>query len=377
MMRPLVLISSLESGGAERVTVSFLCRLRRLGLDIRACTVTARHDGPLAAELSRARVIRHDLGARRLADPFALPRLMRLLRRERIGIVHAHGQDASILAAAVRCASRVPLVVTRHVLDEPSGDWRQSLRARFALAAIRRADAVVAVSSAAADRLAEIAGLPRNAIRVIHNGIDLDRFDQPDLIARRAEIRGALGFDPDALLVIVPAVLREGKGHEVLLDALPWLRARIPSVRVTFVGGGEREAALRSRARSHGDGVTFLGPREDIPDLLAACDLVVLPSLAEALPTALIEAAAAGRPVVATRVGGAPEIVEDGRTGLLVSPGDPAALADAIATVLADRDRARAFGEAARRRARERFALDLHIERTLELWLEVVASGQR
>ena len=376
-MRPLILISSLETGGAERVTVSFLCRLTRLGSDIRVCTVTARHDGPLAAELSDARVIRHDLGARRLADPFAFPRLMRLLRRARIDIVHAHGQDASILGAVVRCVSRVPLVVTRHVLDEPSEDWRQSLRARFALAAIRRADAVVAVSSAVADRLAEIAGLPRSAIRVIYNGIELERFDQPDLIARRAMLRGALGIDPDAPVVLVPAVLREGKGHEVLLDALPSLRARVPSVRVAFAGGGEREAALRSLARSHGDGVVFLGPRQDIADLLAACDLVVLPSLAEALPTALIEAAAAGRPVVATRVGGAAEIVEDGRTGLLVPPGDPSALAEAIASVLADPDRARAFGEVARRRARERFALDLQIERTLALWSEVAGRGQR
>jgi glycosyltransferase involved in cell wall biosynthesis len=374
-MRPLVLISSLATGGAERVTVSFLCRLARKGPDAMLCTVTARHDGPLAAELLEEGVIRHDLAARRLADPFALLRLLRLMRRERIDIVHAHGQDASILAAAARCLSRIPLVVTRHVLDEPSADWRENLRARFALAALRRADGVVAVSSAVADQLVETAGLPRRATHVIPNGIDLERFDRPDLVARRAELRSALGFGPDEHVVLVPAVLREGKGHEVLLEALPGLKARVPSVRVAFAGDGEREVALRLQARPHGDTVMFLGGRDDMPELLAACDLVVLPSLAEALPTALIEAAAAGRPVVATRVGGAAEVVENDRTGLLVPPGDPAALAKAIEALLTDRWRANAFGEAARRLAYERFSLDLQISRTQAVWAGVGARA--
>lgn len=377
MMRPLVLISRLETGGAERVTVSFLRRLARNKTKAMVCTVTARHDGRLVAELSDAGVIRHDLCARRLADPSALLRLIRLFQRERIDIVHAHGQDASILGAAARSLSSVPLVVTRHVLDEPSADLRQSLRARFALAAARRADAVVAVSSAVADRLAEIANLPRAAIRVIPNGIELERFERVELTARRAELRRALGFGPDDSLVLVPAVLREGKGHEILIEALPALRARVPSARVVFGGGGEREAALCLQARPHGDAVVFLGPREDIPELLAACDLVVLPSLAEALPTALIEAAAAGRPVVATRVGGTAEVVENGHTGLLVPPNDPNALADAAAILLTNRERARAFGEAAHRHAHERFAVDLQVKRTLALWAEIVGGACR
>jgi glycosyltransferase involved in cell wall biosynthesis len=120
--------------------------------------------------------------------------------------------------------------------------------------------------------------------------------------------------------------------------------------------------------------VRFLGPRDDMPDLMAACDVVVLPSRAEALPTALMEAAAAGRPVVATRVGGVPEVVEDGRTGLLVPAGDPHALARALASVLADPVRAAALGDAARALARQRFGIDRQVERTIELWTRVVAG---
>jgi glycosyltransferase involved in cell wall biosynthesis len=166
-LRALVLLSGLATGGAERVTVSFLRRLKALGIQAAVCTVTGRHDSRLAGEIRDADIVRHDLGARRLADPRAAVRLARLLWREQVDVVHAHGQDASILAAAVRPFARVPLVVTRHVLDEPSASWRQRLRARLACAAFRRADAVVAVSCAAADRLAELARLARTSIEVI------------------------------------------------------------------------------------------------------------------------------------------------------------------------------------------------------------------
>ena len=365
--RALVLLSGLATGGAERVTVAFARRLKAMGLQAPVCTVTARHDGALAAELAAAGVVRHDLGARRLADPRASWRLARLLARERIEIVHAHGQDASIVAAAVRSLSHFVLVITRHVMEEPAATWRQRLRARLACAAFRRADAVVAVSDAAARHLAGLARIPLEAVRVLPNGIDVAAFDGagPEL---RAAARRALAVSPDDALVLVPAVLREGKGHDVLLEAVPALLARVPSARVMVAGGGERERELRDRARPLGEAVRFLGPREDMRELLAACDVVALPSLAEALPTALMEAAAAGRPVVATRVGGVPEVVDDGRSGILVPPRDPDALAEALAALLADPARARACGDHGRRLARQRFGIERQVERTLALW---------
>jgi glycosyltransferase involved in cell wall biosynthesis len=215
---------------------------------------------------------------------------------------------------------------------------------------------------------------------VIENGIELEHFagGAPDA---RQRVRASLGAGPDEPLVLVPAALRDGKGHEVLLRALPDLRKRVPAVRVLFAGTGEREAALRSAARAVGNAVQFLGLRTDIPELLRACDLVVLPSatrtdgtIEEALPTVLLEAAAAGRAVVATRLSGIPEIVVDGRTGLLVPPNDPAALADAIATLLQDGARARAYGAAARHIAQQRFAIETQIARTQTLWASLVGA---
>jgi glycosyltransferase involved in cell wall biosynthesis len=367
-LRALVLISGLAPGGAERVTVSLLTRLRATGRAAPLCTVTSRHDGPLAAEATAAGLERRDLGARRLADPLALARLVGLLRAERFDLVHAHGQDAALLAAAATGVVRVRLVITRHVLDEPDSDWRERARARLTLQAFRRADVAVAVSRAAAERLAHLAHLSPSRIRVVPNGIDVAAFARVASGPARARLLADLGLPRDVRIVLCPAVLRKGKGHRVLLDALPELRRRCPGVRVLLAGGGELEAELRRSAEPHGEAIHFLGHRTDMPELMAASDLVVLPSRAEALPTVLMEAAAAGRPAVASRVGGVPEIVDHGTTGLLVPPGDPGALARATADLLSTPQRAGQMGERARRRARSRFSLDRQAEDTLALW---------
>lgn len=374
-VRPLVLLSGLAAGGAERVAVSLVRRLAQRGHPAVLCTLTARVDDPqLAGELCEAGVVRHDLGARRLAEPRACIAYLQLLRAG-FNVVHAHGQDAWILASAVRRLTPVPLALTRHVLEEPAATWRQSLRRRCALAAARRGDALVAPSSSTAEQLAQLAGLCVSRIHVIPNGVDLDRFERPRSAAARTDIRRRLGVAQHEQVVLVPAVLRDGKGHDVLLDALPLIEASCPAARVVFAGGGEREKALRERTR--GSKVIMLGHRTDMPELLAACDVVALPSLSEALPTALIEAAAARRPVVATRVGGTPDVVEHGVTGLLVPPGDPHALASAIVAVLADPATAHAFGEAGRVVARCRFSVDAHVDRTLDLWSRLAAGGGR
>lgn len=375
-MRPLVLVSSLATGGAERVTASLLCRLRRQGHDVALCTVTARHDGPLAEEVARQGVVRFDLGADRLADPRVLLRLLRLLRCEGFGLVHAHGQDASILALAARPWARLPLVVTRHVLEEPAADARQRARALAALLALRLADAAVAVSHAVARRLASAGWLDRDRIRVIPNGIELERFDPVASSASRAATRRALGVGPDEPLALVPAVLRPRKGHPLLLEAVPRIRERVPGARLLFAGSGPLEGELRRHAAPLGDAVRFLGERGDVPALMAAADLVVLATETEALPTVLMEAAAAGRPAVASDVGGVGEVVAAGRTGLLVPVGDAGALADAVGRLLLDCDRARALGAAARALAEERFGMDLYVRRTLELWRETARGRQ-
>jgi glycosyltransferase involved in cell wall biosynthesis len=310
----------------------------------------------------------YDLRARRLSDPAALLRYLHLLWRGKFDVVHAHGQDAGILAALARRFFRVPLVLTRHVMDEPETVWRERLRACWTLAAFRRADKVIAVSSASADHLSRRAAIARSIIEVIPNGIEIAQFARSDLVRNRAELRHRIGVACTEQMVLVVAALRRGKGHEVLIEAWPHIQRRLPHARAFFVGGGERRAALESRCRRLGAAVTFLDWRDDIAELLTASDLVVSPSHSEAYPTSLMEAAAAGRPIVATRVGGVAEIVDHGRNGLLVAPGDVTGLAEAVCEVLSNVRLASRFGVEGRRRARIDFSLERQVERTLRVW---------
>lgn len=370
-MNALVLLSSLAMGGAERVTVSFLRRLAQRGHPLVLCTVSSRQDETLAAEVEEAGVVRRDLAARRLADPRAFASYVRMLQRERFDLVHAHGQDAGILAAGASRFTRTPYVVTRHVVEEPVVNWRQEVRARASLGAARRASAVLAVSSAAADRLSQIARLPRERIAVIPNGVEIERFASGRRPGRVNVLRDELGIRPEEKVILLPAALRHGKGHDVLVEAWPLIRERVPNARVVFAGGGERECELRRHCAPCEPRILFLGWRSDVAELMAASDVVVLPSFSEALPTVLVEAAAAGRPVVASRVGGIPEVVIDGETGLLVDPGDVVGLAASISALLLEPARAHAMGDRARLRASRLFSLDAQIEKTLAVWSKV------
>jgi glycosyltransferase involved in cell wall biosynthesis len=364
-----VVLSGLAPGGAESVTVSFLRRLKNAGRDVPLCTVTSRLDGPLAEDVRLAEVTRFDLGASRLADARALARLSALIRRKRFSVVHSHGQDATIVAALACAIHGIPLVVTRHVLEEQITGWRQRVRARGMTASLRRAHAVVAVSRATAVAL-KPTGIPPQRVRVIRNGIELERYATCSTAAGD-RIRAEWGFSTDDPLVLMPAVMRDGKGHDLVLDAMQRIIAQVPRARLLLAGTGPLEPRLRERARVYGASVVLLGHRTDVPELLNAADLVVLASQSEALPTVLMEAAAAGRPVVSTRVGGVDEVVVDRKTGYLVSPSDVAGLAGAVVALLRDRGLAEALGRAARAEAEARFSIDLQIQRTWELWREV------
>jgi glycosyltransferase involved in cell wall biosynthesis len=161
----------------------------------------------------------------------------------------------------------------------------------------------------------------------------------------------------DAAVVTTVAVQREGKGLDVLIDAMARVRAALPRAVCLLAGDGPMRAALESRVHARGlaEAVRFLGMRDDVLALLSASDLFVQPSLVDALPTSVMEAMVAGLPVVATRTGGIPEMIEDGRTGVLVAPGDPVALTGAISGLLRDPERAHRLGANARQDALDRF----------------------
>jgi glycosyltransferase involved in cell wall biosynthesis len=370
------MLSSMAMGGAERNIAALLPHLSAIaGVQLTLGTLNTRRDSPLAGLIAQSGVPRFDMGARRLIDRQAWRRYTDFLRRERIDLVHSQDQDTNIYNALSRRLLGIPSVMTRHVMFEPFTNLKTRLRAQLVLIAARYgADRVIAVSEAVRQQFARQARLPLERIETVYNGIELQKFATR---ARRAEIRAALGWAQEAPVAIMVAVLRSGKGHEVLLEAVPQLRQRVPNVQIMLVGDGEARALLERMIAPYSDVVHLLGQRMDVPELLGASDVLVLPSWSEALPTVLIEAGAASLPCVATDVGGTREIVVDGETGYVIPAGDSAALAERLAELLTDSARARTMGQAALRRVSSLFTLPQQAERTVAVYERVLASRRK
>jgi len=224
-------------------------------------------------------------------------------------------------------------------------------------------------------------GAQASRITVIPNGVNMTRFPAPDVDGPRASrIRAEFGFDAGCPLVVVVARLSKAKGLDHLIDAAPAILAARPDTRFLLVGPDDWGNRARLEARVHALGldarVRFAGDRADVPAILAEASVSVLPSLSEAMPNGVLESMAAGAPVVATRVGGIPEAIEDGRNGLLVPPADPAALATAIGRLLSSPDEARRFARAARATIVDRFSLEQMV-RSTSLVYERLAARPR
>lgn len=220
---------------------------------------------------------------------------------------------------------------------------------------------VIANSEAAKRLLVEDFRIPAERVHVLHNGLDFEQFAQARGDRRRVHPKLA----PEAKLILNVANMNsEIKGHGVLIEAARLVSATMPEARFAFVGDGLLRPHLEERVRALGlqGHIYFLGPRKDVPEILASGDVFAFSSLAEGLPNAVLEAMAVGLPVVATRVGGIPEIIRDGASGLLVPPNDPQALAKAILRVLSDPALAAKLACASQARARSQFSFDRLIE---------------
>jgi glycosyltransferase involved in cell wall biosynthesis len=321
--------------------------------------------GFVADELARRALAVHRFELRHPLDPRFVIALARHLRRERVDLVHAHEFTMNVYGAAAAWLCRVPAIATVH----GRGYYTLARRRLAALQLVARSGAIlVAVSSDIRDFLQSTLGLDR--VRVVPNGIDLARPAGGD----RERGRRAIGVGPDATVIGTVGNLYPVKGHRVLLAAAARLG---PEVHVAIAGRGGEEAALRELALELGiaSRVHLLGYREDTPDLLAASDIYALPSLSEGQSLALIEAMAAGLPIVATAVGGNPEVLgRPEEEGLFVPPSHPAALAAALARLGADHSLRARLGAAAQARARAEFSLEAMLGRYRALYGELLAG---
>jgi L-malate glycosyltransferase len=350
-LRVLLVIKCLGYGGAERLLVDMAATVDRSRFNYEVAYVL-RHQDALVPAIRAGGTPVHNLDAAYNADLRWMVGLRRLLVTGRYDVVHFHLPYAAafgqLVVASVPRSIRPGVVYTEHSLWD-----RNRLVDRVLLrSSIASGERLVAVSQASYNALP--ARLQRRATTVVH-GVDLSRSDS--LIARRAEIRALvrseLVVDDDELLFMTVANLRPEKGYDVLLDAAKAIADSDPPIRLAAVGRGPLSAALRARHVDLrlGSRFQFLGQREDVPQLLAGADAFVLPSRHEGLPVALMEATSVGLPIVASRVGGIPQALEDEVDALLVPPGDPCLLAEAMKRLASDPELRNRLGRNAKRRS--------------------------
>jgi glycosyltransferase involved in cell wall biosynthesis len=299
-----------------------------------------------------------------------LLRFVRELRTYRPAVFHAHLNNPlackyGLLAAVL---ARVPAVIaTVQLFVELPLSCFIYAQQRLVATGV---DRYLAVSHEVAARLRQTFRIPVRKVDVVHNGTSLAPLNRPANTALRTALAGTTGRP----IVLTPARLHKQKGHCYLLEAA----ARIPQALFVFAGDGPERESLEAQARQLGvsDRVVFLGYRQDIPDLLASCDLFVLPSLFEGLPLSILEAMAAGKPVVASAIGGTDEAILHGETGLLVPPADPAALAAAIQTVLSNPLLARRLAAAGKARVDREFSVGAMVQRVTQIYEEILSSRE-
>jgi glycosyltransferase involved in cell wall biosynthesis len=294
-------------------------------------------------------------------DPVAFVRILQLLKRERVDVIHAHSSRDAWLAGAAGKLLGVPVFRTRHLLTPIGGPYVYA----------RLTNRVLTVSEDVRRYLIS-AGVPGEKITAVPTGIDLKRFNpaRTDL----ADMRARFHLSRDAYVIGLVAVLRLAKGHRFLLQAVKRLAPEFPQLKLLIVGTGPQERNINNLIKELGLGeqVLMLGQQDDIPSLLKALDVFVLPAQEEALGTALIEATAMGVPVIATRIGGIPEVL--GEAGLLFESEDVDALVNHLRTLIRSPElsaRMRVQGAA---RARELYDENLMVRRTEALYRQAVGA---
>jgi glycosyltransferase involved in cell wall biosynthesis len=380
-------IANLEIGGAQEVVRTLSEELMASGCPTVVCSFK---DGPLRAQIESLSIPVEILPQRRysiLAFPFYVREMLNI-RRALVGLVQKHQVDViqthllrslDFLVATLRFGTQRPLIFwTVHNFNFalrpeqlPRFRWLAGAKQAAHSGLYRRmahwVNGFIAVSNDVEAGILKTIGPVQERITIISNGVDTRRYHAP---ADRSATRCTLGFAEDTILYTVVGTLKEQKGHRYLIEAFGPLISATPHLHLLIVGDGELRGSLESQVRAAGieGNVHFLGNRNDVPAILAASDVFVLPSLWEGLPMALIEAMASGLPVIATAVSGSQQVVERGRSGILVPPGEVIPLRQAIEALIANPEWARLLGTAARRRIEEAYSAQRQAEEHLVLY---------
>jgi glycosyltransferase involved in cell wall biosynthesis len=357
------------SGGGERLAAQIAMSLDPFRFERILCSTRPAEGPVLDRELEDAGVELLRLDRRSTLDLPAWRPLLSLLRDRPVDVVHAHKFGSNLWGSLLGRLAGVPVVIAHEHTWSFEGNLARRLLDRSVVS--RRADVLIAVSREDRRKLIEVEGVTPERVRFVPNGIPTGRR------VDRLEARRALGLDPAAPVVVAVCELRPQKAVEVLVHAALLLRSRLPGLTVLVAGDGPERQPLERLIAETDAPVELLGTRADVPRLLGAADVAALSSDFEGSPLSVMEYMAAARPVVATAVGGVPDLIEDGVHGLLVPTRNEQALAEALRSLLADPERARALGEQGRERQQREFTLEAMVGRLELLYESLYATSPR
>jgi glycosyltransferase involved in cell wall biosynthesis len=369
-IKVLTLVDGVGSGGAETLAARIATGLDPTRFERFVC-VTRPTDRAAVGEVAAAGPAMLALERTSRWAVWQWWPLIRLLRRERVDVLHAHKFGSNVWGAVLGSIARVPVIIAHeHGSEATTRPFRRFVE-RDVIG--RGADLVVAVSEADRRRLVDD-GVSADKVRVIPNAV-------PPLVPRGSDVRAELRIPPDAPVVVTVAVIRPEKALGNLVRAAGAIAREFPGLRVLVAGIGPTktvEELERLVRELHLDEiVTLLGMRDDVPDLLEAADVAVICSVREGQPLALMEYMAAGKAIVATRVGGVPELVDDGVEAILVAPGDVDALARAIRELLRHPARRAELGDRARERQQAELDLGGMVRRLEDLYEDLASRARR
>lgn len=380
-IRVLHVITRMILGGAQENTLMTAVRLDRSRYDVTLASgptygPEGSIEGRIPAELPFVRLPDLVRDPHPLKDLRALAALSRVIRLGRYHIVHTHTTKAGLLGRIAARWSGTPVVV-----HTPHGHAFHSFLNTAGSAALvwveramaRLTDRIVCLTEAERRDHLDLRIGPPERFEVIHSGVELGRFGK--VLATQEALRRSFGVSATGPIIACVARLAPVKGVRYLIEAMPRVRGAVPAATALIVGDGPERAELQARASALGlnGAVTWLGLRTDVPEIMSLADVIVLPSLNEGMGRVVVEAFAAGRPVVGSRVSGIQDLVADGETGYLVPSGDPRAIAEAVVRCLQDPERARAMGTSAQRTAAS-FSAERMVAKIDGLYVRLLAA---
>lgn len=373
---PKVLILDLSNhyGGASSRVLAFMARARpeMVGL-------AGLKSGAITTKAVRAGLPVHILSHHK-ASPLILPRLIRLIRQQGYNVLDSQNIQSKFWANLAALVTRTALVSTInswYANEHGQLSIRGRIYTALELATNQSLDLYISVSEN--DRRSLIrAGLPADSVELIHNAVDVDRHRSSENLPG---LKARLNLPPESLVCVAVGRLVPVKGFDVLIAALERIASRLPTLVCLIVGEGEARPQLEQQIERAGlqAQVRLVGYHDhtEVLSILEACDIFVMPSRYEGTPVALLEAAALARPILASACGGIPELVTDGEQAVLVRPGEPDALAEALARLATDREFASLLGRQARERIRQKFNLETQFRATWNAYRKALRRHNR